>query len=591
MESKSLMYILFQIWKHINPKRRQHFIVLLILTIIASLAEVVSLGSVLPFIGILTQPDKVYNSPWMAEFIELFNVRSKDKLLLLLAIGFGTLALLAGVFRLVLVWFSFRLSNATGCDLSVEVYKRTLYQPYLVHLERSSSEIISGITHKVALATSILIATVTVITSLFLFISIIFTLIFIDPITAIVGGVSFGLAYLVVAVVTKPYLIANSIIIAKEQTYVVRALQEGLGAIRDVLLDCNQKVYVGIYKNAVLKLQKSSSQNSFLSQAPRYAMETFGMMLIAGFVIVLSGRPGGVTGALPILAMLGLGAQRLLPIMQQIYGNWSVIIGSMKPMKEVVDLLNQPLPANILSDEHEPMKVSKLIQLKGISFRYKKEMGGTWILNNINLDIEKGSRIGFIGKTGSGKSTILDIIMGLIEPEEGGIIVDGVPIENANIRSWQMAVAHVPQSIFLSDATIAENIAFGVPRDLIDQERLLSSARQASLEELILNKPKGFDTIVGERGVKLSGGQRQRIGIARALYKQATVLIFDEATSALDSETESSVMSSIENLSNDLTIIIVAHRITTLKSCKRIIKIENGKLFGSYSFEELQAIN
>ncbi len=588
MKSSSLTYILSQLWKHISQKRKRHFLILLLLTIVASFAEVISLGAVLPFIGILTQPEKVYTSPWMQGAIHLFDIKSKDELLMPLAAGFAIFALFAGGLRLLLLWYSFRLSNATGSDLSVEVYRRTLYQPYRIHLERSSSEIISGITQKVALATSILISTVSVITSSFLFFSIIATLIVINPFTAILGGISFGLAYMIVALLTKPHLVKNSISIAKEQTNVVKALQEGLGAIRDVLLDGTQKVYISIYQNAVIKLQTANSQNSFMSQAPRYAMETFGMVLISGFVMYLSDRPGGVTEALPVLAMLAIGAQRLLPIMQQIYGNWSVVVGSKAPLTHVIDLLSQPLPVDVNETNQQPMFFNDSIVLNNISFSYRVSNNNTWILDKVNWEIKKGARVGLIGKTGSGKSTILDLIMGLIEPTNGKLLVDGIPIDAKNLRSWQLTVAHVPQSIFLSDGTIAENIAFGVPKELIDKERLLNSVKQASLEELINSKPEGFETIVGERGVKLSGGQRQRIGIARALYKQAKVLIFDEATSALDSETETAVMSSIENLSQDLTIILVAHRISTLKNCHTIVNLEKGKIEGFYTYKELQ---
>lgn len=588
MKSSSLTYILSQLWKHISQKRKRHFLILLLLTIVASFAEVISLGAVLPFIGILTQPEKVYTSPWMQGTIHLFDIKSKDELLMPLAAGFAIFALFAGGLRLLLLWYSFRLSNATGSDLSVEVYRRTLYQPYRIHLERSSSEIISGITQKVALATNILISTVSVITSSFLFFSIIATLIVINPFTAILGGISFGLAYMIVALLTKPHLVKNSISIAKEQTNVVKALQEGLGAIRDVLLDGTQKVYISIYQNAVIKLQTANSQNSFMSQAPRYAMETFGMVLISGFVMYLSDRPGGVTEALPVLAMLAIGAQRLLPIMQQIYGNWSVVVGSKAPLTHVIDLLSQPLPVDVNETNQQPMLFNDSIVLNNISFSYRVSNNNTWILDKVNWEIKKGARVGLIGKTGSGKSTILDLIMGLIEPTNGKLLVDGIPIDAKNLRSWQLTVAHVPQSIFLSDGTIAENIAFGVPKELIDKERLLNSVKQASLEELINSKPEGFETIVGERGVKLSGGQRQRIGIARALYKQAKVLIFDEATSALDSETETAVMSSIENLSQDLTIILVAHRISTLKNCHTIVNLEKGKIEGFYTYKELQ---
>ncbi len=300
------------------------------------------------------------------------------------------------------------------------------------------------------------------------------------------------------------------------------------------------------------------------------------MALISIFVLALSYRPGGMNDALPVLGMLALGAQRLLPLMQQLYGNWSVVTGNKAAMLDVLDLLDQKLPTSANQPSPLPLLFSEAIIFDNIRFQY--EINGPWVLNGIDLVIPKGSRAGFIGSTGSGKSTALDLLMGLLEPTEGRIQVDGQTISHEHQRAWQRSIASVPQNIFLTDSTITENIAFGIPVDQIDIERVLQAAEQARIAEFIENCPKGYNTIVGERGVRLSGGQRQRIGIARALYKKASVLIFDEATSALDSETEDAVMQAIEGLSKNLTILIIAHRISTLKNCDFIIKLDNGKI-------------
>jgi ATP-binding cassette subfamily B protein len=402
------------------------------------------------------------------------------------------------------------------------------------------------------------------------------TLLIIDPVVAIFAAASFGSAYGVIAWLTRRRLVHNSQCIAIEQTQVVKALQEGLGAIRDVLLDGTQNVYCDVYRKAILQLQRAGGENNFINQAPRYAMEALGMALIAAFVLALSHRPGGVAAALPILGMLALGAQRLLPLMQQLYGNWSVVAGSKAALADVMALLDQPLPAQASQPEPEPLKLRDAIRFENIGFRYGSN--GPMVLEGINLTIHKGARVGFIGSTGSGKSTALDLLMGLLEPTQGKILVDGQPVNLDRQRAWQRTVAHVPQSIFLADSTIAENIAFGILPDEIDLERVRKAAIQARISEFIESRPEGYSAIVGERGVRLSGGQRQRIGIARALYKQANVLIFDEATSALDNETEEAVMQAIEGLSEDLTILIIAHRLTTLKNCDVIFKLEDGDI-------------
>lgn len=539
----------------------------------------------MPFIGIITQPEKVFDSPSMAGVVKAFGITSAAELVLPLAVAFAVAALVAGGLRLLLLWVSIRLGNATGADLSIEVYRRTLYQSYSVHVSRSSSEIISGITQKVGTATSVLISVVTVVTSGALFAAIMMTLLTVDPMVAIIAAVSFGSAYGIIAWLTRHRLVRNSQRIAHEQTQVIKALQEGLGAIRDVLLDGAQTVYCDVYRRAIMQLQRAGGENTFINQGPRYAMEALGMALIAVLVLVMSYRTGGVAAALPILGMLALGAQRLLPLMQQLYGNWSVVAGSKAALIDVLDLLEQPLPPEASQAEPEPLLLKDSISFDNVHFRYGNN--GPWVLDGINLTIPKGARIGFVGSTGSGKSTALDLLMGLLEPTQGEILVDGQPISQELKRAWQRTIAHVPQNIFLADTTVAENIAFGIPPDQIDHERVHKAAGQARIAEFIESRPEGYSTIVGERGVRLSGGQRQRIGIARALYKQASVLIFDEATSALDSSTELAVMDAIENLDRDLTILIIAHRLTTLSNCDAIVQLENGKIISHSTYEQL----
>jgi len=582
---QSMTSLLKRLWYHISPRRRGQFALLIGLTMLSSLAEVVSLGAVLPFIGILIQPDKVFTTPWLKGFVETLGITSGPELVFPLSILFAVAALIAGALRLLLLWASIRLGNVTGADLCIEVYRRTLYQTYSVHVARSSSEIISGITQKVTTSTSVLISLVTFITSLALFTAILATLLAVDPIVAIIGTVSFGMAYGFIAFYTRSRLAENSSCISREQTKVVKALQEGLGAIRDVLLDGTQKVYCGVYRNAIVQLQRAGGENTFISQAPRYAMEAFGMALIAAFALALSYRNGGVASALPLLAMLALGAQRLLPIMQQLYGNWSVLAGSKAALTDVLALLDQPLPRQASQPESEPLVLSKSIRFENVGFQYSSN--SPWVLDAIDLVVSKGTRVGIIGSSGSGKSTLLDLLMGLLQPTRGRIVIDAHPLDQPNLRAWQLNVAHVPQSIFLSDTSIAENIAFGIPSDQISLERVRKAAQQASIADFIESRPEGYSSIVGERGVRLSGGQRQRIGIARALYKQASVLVFDEATSALDSETEESVMQAIERLSKDLTLFIVAHRLTTLRNCDVIIKLDSGSVCSVATYGEI----
>lgn len=557
---------------------------LLLLTTLSAATEVVSLGAIVPFIGILTQPEIVFEHELMRSLNKYFQFNSAKELFLPLTLLFAIAAVCAGGLRLLLLWVSIRLANVTGADLSVEVYKRTLYQPYSTHVSRNSSEVISGITQKVSIVTGVLISLVTVFTSLFLFTAILATLIYIEPVVATVTLFCFGFCYGVVAWLTRGRLTRNSAQISLQQNFVVKALQEGLGAIRDVLLDNTQEIYCDNYKRAVYKLQMSAGENKFISQGPRFLMESIGMVIIALLAYMLSFQPGGVSAALPVLGAMALGAQRILPLLQQLYGNWSVVTGSKSAISDVMHLLDQEMPEYTRMASDQKFNLEREIKFQNIGFRYTDNL--PWILKNIDITIDAGSKIGIIGETGSGKSTLLDLLMQLLEPTEGEIQIDGTTLDFKRRNAWHRNIAHVPQSIFLSDATIAENIAFGIPKAEIDKQRLHNVAEYSQLLDLISERKNGFETMVGERGVQLSGGQRQRIGIARALYKQASILVLDEATSALDYKTEAQIIDAIQQLDSSLTVFMVAHRITTLENCDRVIELENGGIKSFKSYED-----
>ncbi|NTW98445.1 MAG: ABC transporter ATP-binding protein [Geobacteraceae bacterium] len=574
--------LLKRLWHHINPRRRGQFGMLLILMIVASFAEIISIGAVLPFLAVLTAPERIFELPIAQPFIKLLGLTSSSQLLLPLTILFGIAAIFSGAIRLFLLWASTRLSYATGADLSISIYRRTLYQPYSVHVSRNSSEIISGITNKTAVVIASLTNVLNFISSAIILLAILLTLVTIDPFIALAAFGGFGLLYGLIIQVTRKNLLANSKRISLESTKVIKSLQEGLGGIRDVLIDGSQAVYCQIYRNSDLPMRRAQGNNLFVSGSPRFALEALGMMLIAVLAYVLALQPDGIAKAIPVLGALALGAQRMLPILQQAYGAWSSIQGYHASLSDALVLLDQPLPDYVDQPAAKPLEFRQQIGLNNLSFRYTEQT--PWVLQNIDLSIPKGSRIGFIGVTGSGKSTLLDIVMGLLEPTEGSLEIDDQKVTTENNRAWQAHIAHVPQAIYLADSTIEENIAFGVPKGKIDHSRVKQAAQQAQIADVIETWPKKYQTYVGERGIRLSGGQRQRIGIARALYKQADVIIFDEATSALDNETEQAVMHAIESLGNDLTVLIIAHRLTTLKNCTQIVELADGgiKRIGTY---------
>jgi ATP-binding cassette subfamily B protein len=582
---QSIFEDLQRLWRHMEVRRRRQVGLLLVLMILVSFAEILSIGAVLPFLAVLSSPDKVFRHPAARPMIETLGLTSADQLLAPLTILFSVAAIFAGAMRLLLLWASTRISYATGADLSLSIYRRTLYQPYAVHIARNSSEVVNGMVGKTNTVTSIVMQVLNLIGSSIILAAILVALILVDPGIALAAFGGFGLLYGVIGRVTHRKLLLDSERIAKESTQVLKTLQEGLGGIRDVLIYGSQAVYCGAYRNADLPLRRALGDNVFVGASPRYIMEALGMVLIATLAYALTRGPEGVANAIPVLGALALGAQRLLPALQQAYGAWSTVQGARASLSDILQLLDQPLPDYANQPPARVLPFSQQIQLDRIAFRYSAD--AVYVLQNVSLRIPKGSRAGFVGATGSGKSTLLDILMGLLQPTEGTLAIDGQVINSENQRAWQAHIAHVAQDIFLADATIEENIAFGEPKDQMDHERVRAAAQRAQIAEFIESLPKRYRETVGERGVRLSGGQRQRIGIARALYRNADVIVFDEATSALDTDTEQAVMQAISHLGEDLTILIIAHRLTTLRSCSEIYRFDDRGRVGKVAYADL----
>ena len=588
MNLNSFTSLITNLWKHMTRRRKIQFLLLLVMIALGSVAEMFSIGAVVPFISALVNPEKVFSHPLSQPIISALDLQHPKQIIVPLTIVFCIFAVVAGIFRILLLYASTRFSFSVGADLSIDVYRRTMYQPYIVHVSRNSSEIINGITGKIAmLISSILTPFLNLISSMSILTGIFVTLIAIDPIIAITSGASIGAIYVAVAFTFKRHLRENSECIARESTRVIQALQEGLGGIRDVLIDGTQDAYCDVYRNADRPLRLAQARNTFASTSPRYFMEMLGMIVIATLAASMTqSQSGGISDALPVLGALALGAQRLLPLLQQVYNAYATIVGAEASLRDALALLNQPIPEYADHSHSTTIKFDKRILLENVGFQYGNN--NLWAVRGININIPKGSKVGFIGETGAGKSTLIDLIMALLSPTEGEIFIDDQAITQENFRSWQSRLAHVPQSIFLSDTTIAENIAFGAPQDNIDMNRVREAAKKAQIASVIEALPRQYSTVVGERGVRLSGGQRQRVGIARALYKKADTIILDEATSALDSVTERAVMDAIENLGNGITILIIAHRTTTLRNCDFIISMQPNGTCRKIRYQDLE---
>ena len=345
----------------------------------------------------------------------------------------------------------------------------------------------------------------------------------------------------------------------------------------------SQNFFDRTYRQTEMALRKSRATNAIIAQSPTYIIEPLALSAIAMLALGL-GKEDDFSQVVPVLGSLALGAKRLLPTLQHLFSALATIQGARASLGRILVALQRPVDP-LLTVSAEPLGLERELRLDQIWFRYGEETD--WVLQELSLTIAAKTTVAFVGSSGSGKSTTADLILGLLQPEQGTIWVDDVPLEGKRLRQWQQAIAHVPQQIFLSDGTLAENIAFGIPEKQIDFKQVRKAAQLAQLEDFILGLPAGYETYVGERGIRLSGGQRQRIGIARALYKNASVIVFDEATSALDNTTEREVMAAVNALSHQFTIILIAHRLSTVEQCDLVVELSHGRVKTQGTYREL----
>jgi ABC-type bacteriocin/lantibiotic exporter with double-glycine peptidase domain len=583
-DPSSLLLLLRQLWEHCAYRRRVQLALLLLLMIFTSVTELVSIGAVLPFLAVLTNPERLFESDQVRTVAAWVHITKPEQLVLPLASFFALAAIVSGLAKITLLRAQMKVSYAIGIDFSLSIFRKTLYQNYAVHISRNSSEMISAVYEKATHVTGgILMPLLTTVSALLTLAAILSVLVSIAPAVTFLSFLGFGSIYGVIIVLTKKKVFQYSKQINASRTYAIQTLQESFGGIRDILIEGTQEAFCKVYRNTIVPLKNAEASVGIFSATPRYIIESISMVLMVLVSVYLVSGPSGSLSAVPVLGALALAAQRLLPLLQQCYSNWTYIHASRETLVDAIALLNQSLPDWVDQPPLPLIDFSRDLTCRNLSFRYSSEL--PLVLDDISFRIARGSRVGFVGLTGSGKSTLLDILMGLLYPSAGTLEIDGEPITMSNCRAWQLRIAHVPQNIFLADTSVMENIAFGIPRNEIDETRVKRAAAMAQISEVIEKLPGGYETAVGERGARLSGGQRQRLGIARALYKQAEVLILDEATSALDSETETAVMSTIQNLPAELTIFIVAHRVSTLKSCNQIIELFDGKakLRGNYA--------
>ena len=567
------------LWSHLNKRRKRQLFLLLFIMLSSALAELVSLASVVPFLAILTNPEIVWSNENIQRVLLFMGFNAKQNLLIPITICFCLCIVISAFIRLFNIWLYGRVAALIGSDFSCEVFRRNLYQPYSVHISRNSSELIAASTSQINLTVIALNLALQLISSSLIVIVLIFGFFLINKTAAILSILIFSFSYITLSKTVRKKLENNSSKIEEAVRNQIKSLQEGLGAIRHVLIEGNQKKYIDFYKKTDKPRRILRANSEFLGTFPRFSIEAIGLIGMALLALLLIFQSESNKFVLPLMGTIALGIQKLLPAMQNIYGGWAGIRSYSSAIIAVINMLDQPLDITIFNKAKKPLNLKNEIFFDSVSFKYSNDKN--FAIDNLSFKINRGDRIGIIGSTGSGKSTTADLLMGLLEPTRGNIYIDGMNLNDKSIPErvlqWRMSIAHVPQNIFLSDGTIAENIAFGIPSEEINMSKVIQVAKKSQLHDYIKNSREGYQSFVGERGIRLSGGQRQRIGIARALYKNCKFLLLDEATSALDTTTEDNIMKTIYDLKQDMTIVMISHRKNTLKGCNKIINLGDKK--------------
>jgi len=559
---------------------------------LAALFETLGVASILPFMTLVLDPTAMDRYPLLSSIGRSVGATSSREALLLMGVATAVVVALGNAAAAANILVHERFGARTFARLSAALFAGYLRQPYSFHVQRDAPSLIKVIHTDVRVVMSAIINPfLLAVSKAFMAIGLLSLLFLQDPFVAVTAAILLGMTYSIVFRLVRVRQRRLGMEMNAHNLDRQRIVQEGLGGVKELRMLGRERHVIDRFEAATVGAARAEASNRLNSALPRYVLEavSFGGILLVTLVL-LATADKGAQSVVPILALYAFAGYRLLPALQQIFSS-AVSIRFYQPVLRglhedfaAVTAAPTALPGSSLA--HMPdVRFTDAIRLEKVSFTYLGGAGPS--LQDVNLIIRPRESIGLVGRTGAGKTTLADMILGFFEPSAGSLTVDGVPLTGSAIRAWRRRVGYVPQYVFLANATVAENIAFGLPPREIDGEVVRRAARLAEAEKFICALPQGFETLVGERGVKLSGGQRQRIGIARALYYEPEVLVFDEATSALDGLTEDAVMEAIRLLSGHRTIILIAHRLRTVEACDRIVMLENGRVLADGSYDDL----
>lgn len=588
-----MISIFKKIFLLLDQAEKRQFWLLTGAMIVVALVEVTGISSVLILLNVLADPSTIDQNGILSALRETVAAESEIGFLVILS-ALVLIVVVGGlILKAVALYAMLRFSYMRTYTISARLLAAYLAQPYAWFLQRNSAEIGKNVLQEVdGLVQRIVAPLIRLMGNTILVIAVIIFLLLVDPAVTLLSSLLMGVSYAVIYLSVRGILHRAGEEMLNALTERYRVAQEAMGGIKDVKLMGLEQTYTSAFGLAAQRGAKSLIKVSITSELPRYVLEaiTFGALLSLVLVLLLR-SDGDIAGVIPTLGIFAFSVLRLLPAIQQIYHGLASIRSGTKMLETLIADYHQVSHVQTGGPQSSTrLPLEQGIDLAHVSFRYPAADRPS--LNELSLSIPARTTIGLVGGTGAGKTTLVDLILGLLTPDTGEIRVDGTPITKSNMRAWQNAVGYVPQAIFLIDDSIAANIAFGVPRDKIDMVAVERAARAAALHDFVTTElPEGYETKVGERGIRLSGGQRQRIGIARALYRMPSLLIMDEATSALDNITERIVMEAVQNIRADTTIILIAHRLTTVRECDEIFLLEKGKVVASGTYDELVANN
>ena len=581
-----LLKSIFLLFKALDSKRRYQFIAILLINIINGLFEYVSLGSALLFLESLTNTSNISSS--FSFLTDKFNINYESDLIRLSTIIFLTITFLTTVIRIFNLWLNTKFRISFLNYISNKIFKKVINQEYSFFLNKNSSELLTDLTANIEKTNFFFENFLTLTTSIILSFSIILSLLKLNFYITISSVILFSSLYTFIGIFINKRVEKYSKVELQSNYNLTRIIQDSLNAIKEIIVSNSHSFYINNFKINNYNLRRYQGITGFITVFPRYLFEGIGLLFIGISGIIIYSNVDNSGNVIALLGAFALGAQKLLPTMQSSYKSWSLLYFYNKPLDRILDLI--ALNSNKDTSIKGKLSFKNEIEIRNLSFSYSNDHEN--ISKDFNLKIKKGENIGIFGKTGSGKTTFINILMGILTPNKGNIFIDNVELfnqEKHSIKSkWKNNIALVPQDVFLYDSSIIEYIAFCIPKNKIDVKRAINAAKISHSHEFICKTNNGYETIVGDKGIKLSGGQKQRLGLSRAIYSNREILILDESTSSLDFKTEKLVMESIFNTkkNRNLTTITIAHRLSTLRYCDKIVELDSGEIKKFYDNKE-----